>query len=294
MLVDRSGQEKTLISRLEAYDAAKFSPDGRFLAFTQATGDNRDLWLYDIARATPTRLTFESDNFYPTWSPDGKRIAFGSRRTGPADVYSLAADGSGSVQSVYASPLLDFPGTFTPDGRTILIRQTNPTTGFDIVAVDVADSLHVARVVLQTRFNEMSPALSSDGKWMAYVSDETGRNEVYLRQYLTGEARWAVSVDGGSEPVWRRDGHELFFRNGNGMYAVSVEPGPGAAAPHIGKVSLLFSGNYVRNDRWAAYDVTPDGRQLVMVRNDVSTVQLQVATDWTALLSARATGAGGR
>ena len=294
VLVDRTGQEKTLVSRLEAYDDVKFSPDGRLLAFSQATGDNRDLWLYDIARATPTRLTFESDNFYPTWSPDGKRIVFGSRRASPADLYSVAADGSGSVKPVYTSPLLDFPGTFTPDGRTVLFRQTNPTTGFDILAVDVADSLHVARVVLQTRFNEMSPALSPDGKWMAYVSDETARNEVYLRQYPVGEARWAVSVDGGSEPVWRRDGRELFFRNGSGMYAVSVESAPGAAAPHIGKVTLLFSGPYARNDRWADYDVTPDGRQFVMVRNDASTAQLQVATDWTSLLSARPTGAGGR
>ncbi|HSQ31238.1 MAG TPA: protein kinase, partial [Gemmatimonadaceae bacterium] len=287
VMVDRNGRERTLISKLEAYDNVKLSPDGRMLAFDQGTAEKRDVWLYDIARTTSTRLTFESDNFYPTWSPDGKRIVFASRRKSPADLYSVAVDGSGPPQTVIAGPLLEFPGTFLPDGRTFVYRQTNPTTGFDILSVQLGDSVPTARVVLQTKFNEMAPTLSGDGKWLAYVSDETGRNEVYLRRYPTGESRWAVSVDGGSEPVWRRDGRELFFRNGSGLYAVSVESDAAATAPRIGRVTLLFNGQHVRNVRSADYDVTPDGREFVMVRDDASSVQFQVATDWTALLPAR-------
>jgi len=292
VLVDRRGQETELIARPGAYQDPKVSPDGKLVAFSEGNGDRSDIWLYDLARTTTTRLTFESDNFYPTWSPDGRRVAFTSRRIGAADIFSVAADGSGGVTTVYRSPLLSFSGSFTPDGRTLLFRQTNPVSGFDILAVDVADSASDARNVLHAPFNETAPALSPDGRLLAYVSDETGRNEVYLRSFPGGEGRWAVSIDGGSEPVWRRDGRELFFRNGTGLYAVTVESA-GGAAPRIGHVVLLFQGPYARNGRWAAYDAMPDGRQFVMVRNDATSVQLQVATRWAALLSAP-TGAEGR
>jgi len=158
--------------------------------------------------------------------------------------------------------------------------------------VDIADSAPEARNVLHAPFNETAPALRPDGRLLAYVSDETGRNEVYLRSFPGGEGRWAVSIDGGSEPVWRRDGHELFFRNGTGLYAVTIESA-GGTAPRLGQVVLLFQGPYARNGRWAAYDAMPDGRQFVMVRNDATSVQLQVATRWTTLLSA-STDAEGR
>jgi Tol biopolymer transport system component len=291
VLVDRRGQETTLISRPGAYQDPKVSPDGKLVAFVEGSGDHSDIWLFDLARTTTSRLTFESDNFYPTWSPDGKRVAFASRRIGPADIFSVAADGSGGVATVYRSRLLSFPGSFTPDGRTLLLRQTNPASGFDILAVDLADSASEARTVLQAPFNETAPALSPDGRLLAYVSDETGRNEVYLRSYPSGEGRWAVSIDGGSEPVWRRDGRELFFRNGTGLYAVTIESS-GGAAPRIGQVVVLFQGPYARNGRWAEYDVMPDGNHFVMVRNDATSVQLQVATRWTALLSAPADAQG--
>ena len=277
-----------------SYDDVKLSPDGRLLAFDYGTSEKRDLWVYDIARTTSTRLTFESDNFYPTWSPDGKRVVFASRRKSPSDLYSVTADGSGQTQTVVAGPLLEFPGTFSPDGRTFVFRQTDPMTGFDIFAVQLGDTVHTARPVVRTRFNEMAPAISPDGKWLAYVSDETGHNEVYLRRYPAGESRWAVSVDGGSEPVWRRDGRELFFRNGAGMHSVTIESDAAGTAPSIGRVTLLFNGPYVRNMRWADYDVTPDGREFVMVKDDASSVQLQVATDWRSLLSTAASSTGGR
>ena len=294
VMVDRTGRERTLVSKLESYDDVKLSPDGRLLAFDYGTSEKRDLWVYDIARTTSTRLTFESDNFYPTWSPDGKRVVFASRRKTPSDLYSVAADGSGQTQTVVAGPLLEFPGTFSPDGRTFVFRQTDPMTGFDIFAVQLGDTVHTARPVVRTRFNEMAPAISPDGKWLAYVSDETGHNEVYLRRYPAGESRWAVSVDGGSEPVWRRDGRELFFRNGAGMHSVTIESDAAGTAPSIGRVTLLFNGPYVRNMRWADYDVTPDGREFVMVKDDASSVQLQVATDWRSLLSTAASSTGGR
>ena len=291
VLVDRKGQETTLIARPGAYQDPKVGPDGKLVAFAEASGDRSDIWLYDLARTTTTRLTFESDNFYPTWSPDGKRVAFTSRRSGPADIFSVAADGSGGIATLYRSPRLSFPGSFTPDGRTLLFRQTRPSTGFDILALDLADSASEARPVLQAPFNETAPALSPDGRLLAYVSDETGRNEIYLRRYPSGEGRWAVSIDGGSEPVWRRDGRELFFRNGTGLYAVTIEFDAGAA-PRIGHVVLLFQGPYARNGRWAEYDAMPDGNHFVMVRNDATSVQLQVATRWTDLLSSPADAEG--
>jgi eukaryotic-like serine/threonine-protein kinase len=291
VLVDRRGQETTLIARPAAYEDPKVSPDGPLLAYAEESEGRRDIWLYDLARTTSARLTFESDNFYPTWSPDGKRVAFASRRSGPSDIYSLPADGSGRLDTLYQSGLLSFPGAFTPDGRTLLFRQTHASSGFNILARDFADSGSNARTVLQTPFNETAPALSPDGRWLAYASDETGRNEVYLRRYPSGEGRWSVSIDGGSEPVWRRDGGELFFRNGTGLYAVTIGSA-GGAAPRIGHVVLLFQGPYRRNGRWAEYDVMPDGNHFVMVRNDATSLQLQVATRWTDVLAPPADAEG--
>jgi Tol biopolymer transport system component len=281
--VERSGRADVLIGKSEPYDAAKFSPDGKRIVLAEGVGSH-DLWVYDIARATKTRLTFESDNFFPVWSPDGRTIAFTSRRAGPAGIFMVSADGTPAVRPVVNTSVLSFTGSFSVDGRTLYYRRTDPKLGFDIFSVDIGDTAHVERPVVQTRFNESAPTVSPNGQLLAYVSDESGRSEIYVRPIAGGEQRWLVTTDGGTEPLWRRDGKELFFRRGPDVFAVPVESG---ATPRFGTAVKLFSGSYVGNSRTTDFDVSPDGKRFLMIRTERTDEHIEVTTDWTALLQPR-------
>ena len=281
--VDRAGRRDALIGKPGAYNAAKFSPDGARVVVDEGIGARRDLWLFDVARQTMSRLTFESDNFYPVWSPDGKAIAFTSRRAGPAGIFLMAADGPLSARPLVNTPILSFSGSFSADGRTLYYRRTDPKLGFDIFSVGIDDTTHAERPVVQTRFNELMPAVSPDGQLLAYMSDESGRNEIYVRRLGADERRWLVTTDGGAEPLWRRDGRELFFRRGADVFAVPVEAG---AAPRFGTAGRLFGGSYVSDTRWATYDVFPDGKRFLMIRSERLSEHIDITTDWTALLQA--------
>ena len=283
--VDRTGRPEVLIAKPGAYDDARFSPDGSRVVLDEGIGSRRDLWLYDIARATMSRLTFESDNFFPAWSPDGRRIAFTSRRAGPAGIFVISADGASAPRALVNTSVLSFSGSFSPDGRTLYYRRTDPKLGFDLFSVGVDDTAHVERAVLQTRFNESAPMVSPNGHLLAYVSDESGRSEIYVRRLDGTGSRWLVTTNGGMEPLWRRDGGELYFRRGPDVFAVSVQ---GDAPPRFGNAVKLFSGSYVANTRSTNFDVSPDGKRFLMIRVDRSDERIEVTTDWRALL-----GAGG-
>lgn len=279
--VDRAGRADVLIPKQGAYDDAKFSPDGARVVVDEGIGTHRDLWLYDIARETMSRLTFESDNFFPVWSPDGRAIAFTSRRAGPAGIFIVAADGPTSPRPLVNTGILSFSGSFSADGRTLYYRRTDPKSGFDIFSVGIDDTTHTEHPVVQTRFNESAPAVSPNGQLLAYMSDESGRNEIYVRRVAADERRWLVTTDGGTEPLWRRDGKELFFRRGPDVFAVPVEAG---ATPRFGTAVRLFSGSYVGSMRSTDYDVSPDGKRFLMVRSERLGERIEVTTDWTALL----------
>jgi Tol biopolymer transport system component len=286
--VERGGRVSVLIGKEGPYDDAKYSPDGTRIVLGEGVGNRRDLWVYDLARATKTRLTFESDNFFPVWNPDGRTIAFTSRRAGPAGIFIVSADGTPAVRPVVNTNILSFTGSFSADGRTLYYRRTDPTLGFDIFSVGVNDTANLQRPMLQTRFNESAPAVSPNGQLLAYVSDESGRSEIYVRRIEGGEQRWLVTTDGGTEPLWRRDGKELFFRRGPDVFGVAVE---GGATPRFGTGVKLFSGSYVGNSRTTAFDVSPDGTRFLMIRTERADEHIEVTTDWTALLQPRDGGA---
>ena len=279
--VDRTGRADVLIARPGAYDDARFSPDRSRVVLAEGVGSRRDLWLYDLARATMSRLTFESDNFFPTWSPDGRRIAFTSRRTGPAGIFVISADGAPAPRALVNTNVLSFTGSFSADGRTLYYRRTDPKLGFDIFSVVLDDTAHVERAVLQTRFNESAPMVSPNGRLLAYVSDESGRSEIYVRRLEGTDRQWLLTTDGGMEPLWRRDGRELYFRRGPDVFAVSVY---GDSTPRFGNAVKLFSGSYVANTRSTNFDVSPDGKRFLMIRAERSDEQIDVTTDWHALL----------
>jgi Tol biopolymer transport system component len=153
--------------------------------------------------------------------------------------------------------------------------------GFDLFSIGIDDTAHTERAVVQTRFNESAPAVSPNGQLLAYVSDESGRNEIYVRRLDGGERHWLVTTDGGTEPLWRRDGKELFFRRGPNVFAVAVG---GGAIPTFGTAVRLFSGSYVGDSRWVHYDISPDGKRFLMVRTERLGEQIDVTTDWLSLL----------
>ncbi|MDH4351346.1 MAG: serine/threonine-protein kinase, partial [Gemmatimonadota bacterium] len=163
VLADRGGRETVLLEEPRGYRDPRFSPDGRRLAYHRRESDaTGHLWIYEIATGTQTRLTSESDNIYPVWTPDGRRIVFTSRRSGLAGLWWKASDGSSPAEELLAGSQIRFPGSVTPDGRTLLYREIAPRTGFDLYSLPLTGE-HTPTPLLVTEFNESAPQLSPDG-----------------------------------------------------------------------------------------------------------------------------------
>jgi serine/threonine-protein kinase len=277
VLIDKQGTETPLLTTPKEYKDPRFSPDGRRLAFEIAQGNEGDLWIYERDQATLTRVTFGSENLYPVWSPDGTRIAYTSRQSGIAGLWWKPLDGSGSEEQLLSGAELRFPGSITPDGTALFYRETAGATGFDIHSVSLTGD-RTREPVLVTSFNESSPEISPDGKWLAYVSDQSGRNEVYVRRWPDGGAEWQISTDGGTEPVWDPDGRTLYFRRTPSVIAATLAMSE--AALTVVRRDSLFSGQYFENVRWPEYDITPDGEQFVFIKLGDSTVRPVVVLNW--------------
>ena len=214
--VDREGRETGMSTERRAFETPRLSPDGDRVAVTiQPEGGNPDVWVFDIDRGTTTRLTYDAMNGFPVWAPDGRRIAFTSNRAGGFDLYWKLADGSVEAELLHRSGNPLFPDSFSSDGLTLAYTEDSPETASDLWALQVRGD---STPVVQLPFTESSGAFSPADGWLAYVSDESGRDEVFVRGYPDG-GRWQVSTGGGTEPVWSGDGDELFYRSGNRIMA---------------------------------------------------------------------------
>jgi serine/threonine-protein kinase len=264
VLVDRRGEAKILATEPKAFSDPRFSPDGQSVVYTalaSGAGLAGDIWLLSLKQLISSRLTFEGRQQFPEWEPDGRRVTFtsiGSR----GGLLSVPATG-GNPDSLLPSPNGDiYEGFLTRDRHMVVYREGGIPGNLFYVRLDSLKSPHP---LATSNFDERSPALSPEGRWVAYVSNETGRDEVYVRTFPGGGARWQVSAAGGSEPRWRRDGHELFYRNADTLFALAVLPQQDFA---VGRRSVLFTGNYVSNPRHAGYDVHPNGNQFIFVSGD--------------------------
>ena len=263
--VDREGAVEPLGAPPGNYDWPRLSPDGQRFAVTISG----DVWVYDISRLTLTRLTFEGTNDLPIWTPDGKRVTFRSDRAGPLNLFWKPADGSGEAERLTTSDDRQNPGSWSPDGQFLAFHQQpgaegSSSTGRDIWILPL-EGERQPRPFLQTAFSEAEPKFSPDGRWLAYVSDESGRREVYVQPFPGPGGKWQISTEGGTEAVWAGNG-ELFYRNESGdqMMAVDIttEPTLGPGTPR-----LLFEGLYQRGiGNRAVYDVKPDGQRFLMVQ----------------------------
>ena len=289
--VSRNGTEQPLAAIERSYNRPRISPDGRWVA-VETLEQGRQIWLYDLARDTFTRLTFEgSENRDATWTPDGKRVALDSNRAGPRNIFWQLADGSGGAERLTTSEYTQFPNAVSADGQLLVFSEIHPATSYDIWVLPLSGpspSSRKAQPFLRTRAEESGPRFSPDGHWLAYTSDETGRREVYVQPYPGPGGKWLISTEGGREAVWNRNGRELFYRNGDKMMAVDITTRPAFSA---GKPRLLFEGRYVPAAPTAPqYDVTSDGQRFLMLKpieQETSAPQISVVVNWIADLERR-------
>ncbi|MCZ6600452.1 MAG: protein kinase [Acidobacteria bacterium] len=268
---DREGNEIGRVGEPGQYDGPSLSPDGRLLAvghINPESGKN-DIWVHDLEKGTGSRLTFDDgDDLCPVWTPDGTKVTFGSARQRGFEPYLKPADGSTAGMPILESddgvfpqgwtPDGDvFPLGWTPDGDTLLFSTAN-TTGQQTLAMvrggDVASLWTVPG-------DSFTARLSTDGKWIAYVSDESGRSEIFIRSFPETAAKWQVSTGGGLEPRWRQDNSELFYRTPDGtLMAVGISSAGGRVA--VGTIRPLFKSGSA--SICGSYDVSPDGQRFIV------------------------------
>jgi Tol biopolymer transport system component len=232
-------------------------------------------------------VTTDGFNVRPAWSPDGKRILYSKRRSGPnATIWWQPADGGIGAEQLAASPGKDiWEGELTPDGKNVVYRTS--LTPSDIVYRSLAGDT-TEKGIATTQFAEYAPRLSPDGRWVAYASEESGTSQVYVRSFPGPGALVPVSVDGGTKPVWSPDGHKVFYVNESQLIEASVVTSPTFS---VTSQRTLFEGRYETGFRHAGYDVGLDGKSFLMLRPvETKGDQIVVIRHWATELQARATG----
>ena len=262
--VDRQGAAQPVSRNRQVYAVHSLSPDGRRVAVSIMAGGATDVWVLDVARDTLTRLTLEGGvNGSPLWTPDGKRVTYYASRQGPPSLYWRPADGSGPEERLTSPGGSQRPNSWSPDAKVLAFDQDGQGTGRDLWLLPT-DSERKPRPFLQTKFDERMARFSPDGRWLAYAANDSGRFEVYVQPFPGPGAKSQVSTDGGDEPVWSRNGRELFYRNGDKILAVYVKTAPAFTA---GTPRALFQGQYSTFPGRASYDVSADGRRFLMTRS---------------------------
>jgi Tol biopolymer transport system component/predicted Ser/Thr protein kinase len=270
--VDHSGLKPERAGPPGGWAGQDLSPDGKRLAVHRHDADGGDIWLFEVGRDTPSKFTFDAsqENASPIWSPNGDRIAFGSRRNGKWGIYVKLANNTGTEEllSEDADNLI-MPMSWAPD-NSVVYWTSNPKTLGDIGILPLGGD-RKTHLFLNSAADERNPQVSPDGKWIAYSSNATGRTEVYIQSFPTGPGKWQISVNGGLFPRWRHDGKELYFLSivsiGNIMASdirvngASIERG----VPHA-----LFQTGYVNGVHSAgsyhAYSVTANGERFLIAQ----------------------------
>jgi serine/threonine-protein kinase len=277
--VDREGRVTRFPADVDGSFAPAVSPDGSEVTVTRVVEAGRqELWLYDLTNHTLARLSAASTvSNLPRWSPDGERIVFNSLQS-PPGLYWMPRDQSDSARLLLPRrEHILVPGSFSADGRLLAYTELNDRTLGDLWTLSLDDGSLTPLV--RTSANERGPEFSSNGHWLAFTSDVSGRDEVYVQAYPGPGAPIQISTGGGREPVWSPDGTELFYRQGDAMMAVSVETdGDVAAGPPV----KLFEGRYATEYLGVPhYDVAPDGRFLMVeVEATSASVRLDIVLNW--------------
>jgi Tol biopolymer transport system component len=252
---------------------------------------SRDIWLFDIARGLRTRFTFDAaDELASIWSPDANRVVFNARRKSHLDLYQKRSSGEGAEEELLADSLDKYPADWSPDGRFILFSVTAPRTGFDLWVLPLVGD-RKPFPFLQTEFNDILGQFSPDGRWIAYMSDEARREEVYVAPFPGAGGKWPVSAAGGSWPRWRGDGKEIFYLAPDNRLMAAAVNGQGSAL-EVGDVRPLFDTRAIINDSGSRstmrsmYDVSPDGQRFLVntLAQPATSGPITLVVNWPALL----------
>jgi eukaryotic-like serine/threonine-protein kinase len=289
--VDRQGVAAPLATERHPYETPRLSPDGQRLALRIDEPADTGVWIYELTHDRLTRLASEGNNQGSigslVWSPDGARIVFSYGRSGPLNMFVRASDGSGPIDRLRASDLTESAGSWSPDGRMLSFVHVDPTTQQDIWALSL-EAPGTPRPIVRLPGYQFGDRISPDGRWLAYVSDESGQWETYVTSFPNGNGKWQISSGGGTQPVWARNGRELFYRSGDKLMVVRVDTRTGFAP---GKPTLVFDGRYLTGaPGFPAYDVDLDGQRFVMIRTsgeDEVTKQVNVVLGWADELARR-------
>ena len=274
--VDRQGRETPVDLPPRAFQGPRLSPDGGRLAVHIDGGSEGgfDVWVSDIARGTLIRLTTNpAADVVPVWSPDGMRVVFSSQREGSWGLFSKAADGTGDAEQLLildeAQDLRAY--SWSPDGGTIVFEYAMPGTGRNVGALSVEGD-RAWEALLDTEANEDGPAISPDGRWLAYASDETGSPEVYVQRFPELGGKVAISRETGRHPVWSPDGHELFYESPASqprrLMVASVDLGERLG---VGATEHLFEGDYSARAALREFDLAPDGERFIRLKRGTVT-----------------------
>jgi Tol biopolymer transport system component/DNA-binding winged helix-turn-helix (wHTH) protein len=274
--VNRSGDEQPVAAPARAYRGPRISPDGREVAVA-IEGQETEVWLYDLSRQMLSRLTFQgSTNYDPLWTVDGKRVVFHST-TGIGGLFWQMADGSGGLERL--NEFGGAPYSWSPDRQLLAFNNGAPTQHISVLRMGDRKVVPFP----ETTFKEGAAQFSPDGRWLAYVSDESGRYEIYVQHYSGPGGKWQISTEGGTEPLWNPNGRELFYRSGDRMMAAEI-----ATQPHFsaGKPKMLFSGQFQPSPNPvpnANYDVSRDGQRFLLLKAgglDKAPTQINVVLNW--------------
>jgi serine/threonine-protein kinase len=262
MWVDQKGAEKPVTDLKFPFTAPRLSPDGQRIAYVALLGQESRVWVYDLSRDTNSPLTGGGLAFFPIWNLDGKRIVFGWGKSLVPNLFSQPYDGSSPMERLTTSEHEQYPSSWSPDGNTVAVAEINHENGQeDISVLDVRSGRLTP--FLNSPFNETYPDFSPDGRLIAYTSDESGREEVYVRDFPGPGMKQQVSNQGGAQPLWARKGRQIFYLRGDQVWAVDVRTEGGSATS---KPRLLFEKpGYDVGGPVRVYDLSQDGQRFLMV-----------------------------
>jgi serine/threonine protein kinase len=284
--VDRQGKQVGTVAKAADYGYIRLSRDDKRLVIALRDPSTRwDVWILDLAHGGQTRFTFDSGNeIFPIWSPDGGRIAFSSNRDGHVNMYQKSSNGSGNEEQILVSSEAEFCNDWSTDGQFIAFHKLSPQTRADIWIVPLSGD-RKPFAYLETPFGERDARFSPNGRWIAYVSDETGPREVYVQSFPIGRGKWQISRGGGGPPTWRRDGKEIFYVSGDKLMSVEVKMDgdtfeAGTPQPLFEVRGAALPGGL----GGAAFDATTDGQRFLIgvPMQEATFLPITVVLNWAA------------